>query len=81
MQRLLDEHFFNLSTGSAVEHDDEEESHYTPPVRKQETKSVVNDIVEEVVTKKPAAKKVPVEDINETDDSTDEALKKLLADL
>jgi hypothetical protein len=79
MQRLLDEHFFNLSTGSAVE-DNVEESSYAPPVRKQETKSVVNNIVEEVVTKKPAPKAV-VEDINETDDSTDEALKKLLADL
>jgi hypothetical protein len=79
MQRLLDEHFFNLSTGSAVADDDEETS-YAPPARKQETKSVVNNIVEEVVTKKPTPK-VPVEDINETDDSTDEALKKLLADL
>ncbi len=80
MQRLLDEHFFNLSTGSAVADDDEEESSYTPPVRKQETKSVVNNIVEEVVAKKPTPK-APVDDINETDDSTDEALKKLLADL
>jgi hypothetical protein len=81
MQRLLDEHFFNLSTGSAVADDDEEQSSYAPPVRKQETKSVVNNIVEEVVAKKPTPKTFPVEDINETDDSTDEALKKLLADL
>lgn len=79
MQRLLDEHFFNLSIGSPVEHDDEE-NNYTPPTRKQETKTVVNSIVEEVVTKNTSPK-IPIEDFNETDDSTDEALKKLLADL
>ena len=73
MQRLLDEHFFNLTTGSAVEHDEEEESNYAPPVRKQETKAVVSNIVEEVTSNSS--------DYNETDDSTDEALKKLLADL
>lgn len=73
MQRLLDEHFFNLTTGSAVEHDEEEESNYAPPVRKQETKLVVSNIVEEVTSK--------TSNYNETDESTDEALKKLLADL
>lgn len=73
MQRLLDEHFFNLTTGSVVEHDEEEESNYTPPVRKQETKAVVSNIVEEVTSSSS--------NYNETDESTDEALKKLLADL
>ena len=83
MQRLLDEHFFNLSTGSAVE--DDNEPVYTAP--KQTTKSAVASIVEDVPIAKtnrsaPLGRATVVEDdINETDDSTDEALKKLLADL
>lgn len=84
MQRLLDEHFFNLSTGSAVDHDDdEEESNYTPP--KQTTKATVKSLIENVTTQERGVSRTPIsspkEDINETDDSTDEALKKLLADL
>lgn len=77
MQRLLDEHFFNLATGSRVADEDEEES-YTqvsvqPIAAKQSTESVV-------VTKKSV--KTPTKEVvNETDESTDEALKKLLADL
>ena len=84
MQRLLDEHFFNLSTGSAAE-DDEEETMYTAP--KQTTKSAVASIIEDMPAAKtirsaPLGRATVVEDdINETDDSTDEALKKLLADL
>jgi hypothetical protein len=61
MQRLLDEHFFNLTTGSTPEvEDEEEETTYTAPV----TKSA------------PAA-----DDSLDVDESTDEKLKKLLADL
>lgn len=82
MQRLLDEHFFNLSTGSVA--DEEEENSYAPSASKQTTKTAVTAIMEDVVTEKQTVAKSPalvVEDINETDDSTDEALKKLLADL
>jgi len=62
MQRLLDEHFFNLTTGSTPEADDEEEETetYTAPV-KAESKAA--------------------ESVVEADESTDEKLKKLLADL
>ena len=68
MQRLLDEHFFNLTTGSV----DEEDS-YTSV--KTEVSSSANIVVEKEVIESSK------EDINETDESTDEALKKLLADL
>ena len=74
MQRLLDEHFFNLTTGSSVEADEDDEykaiRNETPTavVRKQET--VIETTFED-----------SKESLNETDESTDEALKKLLADL
>ena len=73
MQRLLDEHFFNLTTGSPVEQDEDEYKairNETPTavVRKQET--ILETTFED-----------SKEDVNETDESTDEALKKLLADL
>jgi hypothetical protein len=71
MQRLLDEHFFNLTTGSVEEQDEEE----TYTSIKTENKSETAVVVEKETT--PAASN----DINETDESTDEALKKLLADL
>jgi hypothetical protein len=85
MQRLLDEHFFGLTTGSPVEDEDEDIS-YSAPVQKQTTKTIVSSIMENVVTGEKHLTSSPVrtpvkEDINETDDSTDEALKKLLADL
>lgn len=81
MQRLLDEHFFNLTTGSPVE-EEEEVSMYQPPVtKKTETKSVVNEILDEPVPPKPKHKLDIVEDDKATEDSTDEALKRLLADL
>lgn len=54
MQRLLDEHYFNLSTGSADDSDNEEET-----IHSHETSST-NE---------------------ETDESTDEKLKKLMAQL
>jgi len=69
MQRLLDEHFFNLTTGSVVEEDEEE------PTTKQ-FQSFTSD------TPTKSVNKPSVSDLNEeTDESTDEALKKLLADL
>jgi hypothetical protein len=88
MQRLLDEHFFCLTTGSASDDDDSEVSSYTPPViKKPAPKEVVEDILENTVSSIPASKGKPlhkldiVEDDKATQDSTDEALKRLLADL
>lgn len=85
MQRLLDEHFFNLTTGSSSEEDSEESSPYVPPVaKKPATREVVEDILETTVSSvpsKPLHKLDVVEDDKDTQDSTDEALKRLLADL
>lgn len=73
MQRLLDEHFFNLTTGSPVEEDEQDE--YTQ-IREEKPSAVkkVDTVVESTF-------ETSKEDVNETDESTDEALKKLLADL
>lgn len=85
MQRLLDEHFFNLTTGSVAEDDSDDE--YAPirnekPSSVKKTAEVIESVFEEVDTPfKPIAKISVKEEINETDESTDEALKKLLADL
>ena len=73
MQRMLDEHFFCLSTGSVEEpaEEVEEPTSFKQPAPKAKTSSskpVTSTIEEE-------------EDDDETDESTDEALKKLLADL
>ena len=85
MQRLLDEHFFNLTTGSVVEDDSDDE--YAPirnekPSSIKKTAEVIESVFEEVDTPfKPAVKISAQEEVNETDESTDEALKKLLAGL
>lgn len=63
MQRLLDEHFFNLTTGSTPEVEDEEEETYTAPAP-----------VKPFSTEKVASS-------DSSDESTDDKLKKLLADL
>ena len=86
MQRLLDEHFFNLTTGSSTEDDSEDE--YAPirnekPSSVKKNAEVIESVFEDVeeapvkATLKASAKEI----VNETDESTDEALKKLLADL
>jgi gp32 DNA binding protein like len=59
MQRMLDEHFFNLTTGSEPEDDNDEDS------------------TSDVVITTPAAKQA----VSESDETTDEKLKKLLEDL
>jgi hypothetical protein len=76
MQRLLDEHFFNLTTGSPVEDSDDEYA----SIRNEKPSSVVktNTSIESVFEEPQTSSKA---DVNETDESTDEALKKLLADL
>ncbi len=74
MQRLLDEHFFNLTTGSSVERESDDE--YTQ-IRSEKPSSVTKT----TTTIESVYEKEVSDDINETDDSTDEALKKLLADL
>lgn len=71
MQRLLDEHFFNLTTGS----DEEENETYTSIKTETPSPAATGFVVEKEVVESVK------EDINETDESTDEALKKLLADL
>lgn len=73
MQRLLDEHFFNLSTGSPVEDDRDDEY---APIRNEVPTSVKK--TETSIEKTFESSK---DNVNETDESTDEALKKLLADL
>lgn len=83
MQRLLDEHFFGLTTGSPVEEDSGSTEYQAPPVKKPAAKAVVEDILndEPVPKAAPLHKLDIVGDDKETEDSTDEALKRLLADL
>lgn len=68
MQRMLDEHFFCLATGSVeeVESDTEDDTPAPAPLRNFAAKAAPTPVKEE---------------LNETDETTDEALKKLLADL
>lgn len=73
MQRLLDEHFFNLTTGSTPE--PEEEDEYAQ-IREEKPSSVKKTEMSIESTFEDSK-----EDNNSTDESTDEALKKLLADL
>ena len=75
MQRLLDEHFFNLTTGSSYEEDDTEDEY-------KEIKMEVPSSVKKTSTTIESTFEAPSKDsVNETDETTDEALKKLLADL
>jgi hypothetical protein len=76
MQRLLDEHFFNLATGSVE--DVEENNEYTVIKHEQPSHHKQTNIVVERTYESLPEDKL---DINETDESTDEALKKLLAEL
>jgi hypothetical protein len=69
MQRLLDEHFFNLTTGSSIEEDEE--------VDTAEVVSVNIDMSSK--TSEPTSASSAEDE--ETDQSTDEKLKKLLAEL
>lgn len=93
MQRLLDEHFFNLTTGSKEE-DSEDEEGEEEVTSSSSTQSDNDDVPWETETPKAAAKPVAVkaapkkqevvesdDSDDETDESTDEKLKKLLADL
>lgn len=78
MQRLLDEHFFNLTTGSSVDPDDDYSSIRSekPDVVKRSSQEI-ESVFSEPSVNKPSNKS----ELNETDETTDEALKKLLADL
>ena len=72
MQRLIDEHFFNLTTGSPVEKDEDEYS------------SIRNEVPTSVKRTETSIEKTfesSTDSVSESDESTDEALKKLLADL
>ncbi len=72
MQRLLDEHFFNLTTGSVEEETNDDEYSSIRNEAPTSTKRTETSIETSFESKT---------DINETDETTDEALKKLLADL
>ena len=79
MQRLLDEHFFNLTTGSSVDPDDEYSS-----IRNEKPDTIIkrsNQEIESVFSEPSTSKTSDKSELNETDETTDEALKKLLADL
>lgn len=78
MQRLLDEHFFNLTTGSTESDSLEEVQSYTTIKTDAPSTMKQTDITIERVYEAPVSSS---ESINETDETTDEALKKLLADL
>ena len=70
MQRLLDEHFFNLTVGSVPEPEDDE---YAPIRNEKPSKTVKTERSIETTFESSTD--------DETDESTDEKLKKLLADL
>ena len=80
MQRMLDEHFFNLTTGSVDDNDNESsttvtlKNDFNPTTDSIQTTEVT---IERTLDKPESSSS----DINETDETTDEALKKLLADL
>lgn len=73
MQRLLDEHFFNLSTGSSAE-EVEENNEYSVIQQTKPTHFVKTDTTVETTFEN-------IDSEDETDESTDEKLKKLLAEL
>ena len=81
MQRLLDEHFFCLSTGSAQEPADDEDDE--PPFETGSHHNISSKSESVAVASKPAVKHepAPVDESDDTDESTDEKLKKLLAGL
>jgi hypothetical protein len=76
MQRLLDEHFFNLTTGSTIDNTDDEDEYKALKTQVPDSVKKTSNQIESVFESS-----TPKSDINETDESTDEALKKLLADL
>lgn len=76
MQRMLDEHFFNLTMGSP---EDTADNSSTTVTFNPTTDSVKT--TEVTIERTLESSSESSEDINETDESTDEALKKLLADL
>ena len=83
MQRMLDEHFFNLTTGSSYEEDAD------PAPTEAPAKKTVRVEVKDSIDEEPSVEEV-TEDFKEaanleaveetTDESTDEKLKKLLAE-
>jgi hypothetical protein len=73
MQRMLDEHFFNLTTGSKIDPDED----YSTNINTS-TKSKSN-VVDEADDEPPF--NIQSSTTNDEESSTDDALKKLLADL
>lgn len=74
MQRLLDEHFFNLTTGSSSEDDTRNDNFGSSPSSYARSETTISRTYEDSPTQSKAA------DYSE-ESSADEALKKLLEDL
>ena len=76
MQRLLDEHFFNLTVGSPVEKDSDEYTilHNERPTTTKRNAETIESVFE-------SSDRSSSSETSSEDESTDEALKKLLADL
>jgi hypothetical protein len=84
MQRLLDEHFFGLVTGSTDDSDDsEQESNVKNATRKpaEPIENIFNEIEANFGQQSSFDNSPATQVAAEADETTDEALKKLLADL
>lgn len=79
MQRMLDEHFFNLTTGSTSEPEDYESSNEYTSAKKEvpNTLNVTDNSIESVFDSVEVESKTT----NSDDETTDDKLKKLLEDL
>ena len=83
MQRMLDEHFFNLTTGSVEETDEYSPIRSeVPNIVKRTSNSIeqVFDVIETTSTNNSVQSSVSVV-VDSDDDTTDDKLKKLLEDL
>jgi hypothetical protein len=82
MQRMLDEHFFNLTTGSQEEPDDYAPIRNEAPSRANST-SISREQVFDVIDSSPQRTQMVSEaaSSNQEDETTDDKLKKLLEDL
>lgn len=81
MQRMLDEHFFNLTTGSS--YDEEEDSYVEVSSAKSSPVAALNNEAPDTIKRSSTVIENVFDSSDESssEDSTDEALKKLLADL
>ena len=80
MQRMLDEHFFNLTTGSSYEEDADKEPAPSQKTVRVEVKEDYSEPTVAEVEADIAAATLEAASEDTTDESTDEKLKKLLAE-